>query len=258
MMINYIDLCSGAGGGFPLAAAKLREFKPIALCEKDEFCKSILSKRYKKIPIVSDINKFPPIEGAELITASPPCQPFSIQGLRMGEDDSRDCMPAVITAIAQCKPKYFIIENVPGLLNCKINTKSNESYFQHLLQQIHQIRYNAEWLCVSSGHFNAPFFRERLLLVGISHSIKYKKKPAPWIEQARFTIEKIKDSSKGPSCKAGMDTKSIWDADNLAKSIGTKTGDRVVRRQRCIAGNMLDPRVAAIGLERILHLKSVQ
>ncbi len=51
-----------------------------------------------------------------LLTAGAPCQPFSNGGRRKGRHDDRDMLPEVVRAVAQCRPRAFVIENVRGLL----------------------------------------------------------------------------------------------------------------------------------------------
>jgi DNA (cytosine-5)-methyltransferase 1 len=104
----------------------------------------------------------------DVLTASPPCQPFSINGKGLGATDERDCFPAVLESIARINPKFFCIENVTGLLTCpNYPGQPSGSYFRGVVATIDSYGYDAEWICVCSGHFTAPFLRERLLLVGI-------------------------------------------------------------------------------------------
>ncbi|MEH2252353.1 hypothetical protein [Nostoc sp.] len=43
----------------------------------------------------------------------------------------------------------------------------------------------------------------------------------------------------------------------LARPLGVKSRDGTIRRMRQAAGNLLDPRVAAIALNRIAYLNSI-
>ncbi|NER30728.1 MAG: hypothetical protein F6J89_24710 [Symploca sp. SIO1C4] len=101
-MLTQLDLCSGVGAGFPLAGLQLGGFELIGLCERDDYCRDILSKRFNSCYIhtdvrdTKDLNSIRTVFGEiDLISASPPCQPFSEKGKRKGaavqllEDNAR-------------------------------------------------------------------------------------------------------------------------------------------------------------------------
>lgn len=50
----------------------------------------------------------------DLLWASPPCQPYSRAGKRLGASDARDGWPATLATIAEVRPRWVIVENVRG------------------------------------------------------------------------------------------------------------------------------------------------
>ena len=50
----------------------------------------------------------------DLLWGSPPCQPYSAAGKRLGADDPRDGWPATLEAIRTVRPRWVIVENVGG------------------------------------------------------------------------------------------------------------------------------------------------
>jgi len=50
----------------------------------------------------------------DLLWASPPCQPHSRAGKRLGADDKRDGWPATLDAIRAVRPRWVAVENVIG------------------------------------------------------------------------------------------------------------------------------------------------
>jgi DNA (cytosine-5)-methyltransferase 1 len=58
---------------------------------------------------------FRALNGVDLLSGGPPCQPFSIGGLHLGQRDPRNMWPEAIRAIRELRPKSFILENVRGL-----------------------------------------------------------------------------------------------------------------------------------------------
>ena len=117
-----VDLFSGCGG---LAhAARLLGFHHLALIESNERCATTLKlngfDNVVNSPLeYSDLSKF---HGADLLTAGPPCQPWSIGGKSLGEEDSRNLWAATVRAIRGIQPKAFLIEMVDGFLRPKFDT----------------------------------------------------------------------------------------------------------------------------------------
>jgi DNA (cytosine-5)-methyltransferase 1 len=117
LILKVLDLFSGIGG-FSLALESTGHFETIAFVEKDKFCQKVLAKNFKGIPIEGDIRN---VKGnryqADVITGGFPCQPFSVAGKRKGTDDDRYLWDETIRVIRECKPKWFIGENVEGIIN---------------------------------------------------------------------------------------------------------------------------------------------
>ena len=65
------------------------------------------------------------------VIGGPPCQPFSLGGVARGFDDARNMFPEAARAVAELRPKFFIFENVKGLLR-----DSFADYFQYILRQL--------------------------------------------------------------------------------------------------------------------------
>jgi len=117
MKLKLLDLFSGIGG-FSLGLESTGFFETIAFVEKDKFCQKVLKKNFNNIPIEEDIRN---VKGdryaADVITGGFPCQPFSIAGKRKGTDDDRYLWDETIRVIRECKPRWFIGENVEGIIN---------------------------------------------------------------------------------------------------------------------------------------------
>ena len=66
-------------------------------------------------------------DGVSLVVGGPPCQPWSIGGLRKGEQDERDGWPAFITALRTLRPRAFLAENVAGLTQGAMAPRSGQA-----------------------------------------------------------------------------------------------------------------------------------
>jgi DNA (cytosine-5)-methyltransferase 1 len=89
-----------------------------------------------------------------------PCQPFSNAGKNFGFGDKRgniflDC----IDTINFLKPKFFILENVKGLLKKK--------YWNNIYEKLLSTNYNIFYKVLNTKDFGIPQNRERLYIVGI-------------------------------------------------------------------------------------------
>ena len=117
MKLKLLDLFSGIGG-FSLGLESTGYFKTIGFVEKDKFCQQVLKKNFKDIPIESEVRN---VKGeryaADIVTGGFPCQPFSVAGKRRGTNDDRYLWDETIRIIRECKPRWFIGENVEGIIN---------------------------------------------------------------------------------------------------------------------------------------------
>jgi|GEM_PF-3042727 len=258
------DLCSGVGAGFCIAGIR-GGLQLIGVAENDKYCSDILSKRFPATPNYGDVKLFVHDRnhkyqnGAiDLITASPPCQPFSIEGNRRGAADERDCFPAIFQIVRQCQPYFAVFENVPGLLSCRYRPGEQRLYFDFILQELSSSGYDAEWFSISSGHFTSPFVRERLLLVAISSSLKLDwNRATPWHEQAGKLAQEARIAERQRGTQPGYPVRVVQNPAELVRPLGIKSGNGTIRQQRKAIGNLLDPRVATVGINRVKYLASL-
>ncbi|WP_416290833.1 DNA cytosine methyltransferase [Nostoc sp. UHCC 0251] len=269
MQLTQLDLCSGVGAGFCLAGLQ-HGFKLIGTAEIDEYCSGILKLRYPGIHNYGNVRDIPRLakqrlgyymhsNRIDIITASPPCPPFSTEGQRLGGADERDCFPAVLETIGELQPRFAAIENVPGLITCPdYPGQPTGSYFRGVVYTLDLFGYDAEWLTIGSGHFASPYIRERVLLVAIARSLKPQwERAASWTDQARSRTEEVRLNKQRRGIKPGYPLSVVRNPGNLARPLGVPSRDGIIRRMRQAAGNLLDPRVAAIALNRVLYLNSL-
>jgi DNA (cytosine-5)-methyltransferase 1 len=98
----------------------------------------------------------------DLLVGGFPCQAFSIAGKRRGFDDTRGTLFFEIARILKDKnPKYFILENVKGLLS-----HDNGSTFKTIISTLDGLGYDLQWQVLNSKNFGVPQNRERVFIVG--------------------------------------------------------------------------------------------
>jgi DNA (cytosine-5)-methyltransferase 1 len=96
------------------------------------------------------------METVDLICGGFPCQPVSVAGKRQAQSDSRWLWPEFARVVDAVRPKYLLVENVPGLLT----TAGSE-----VIADFAKMGYNAEWGCISAAVFGAPYRRQRLFIL---------------------------------------------------------------------------------------------
>lgn len=97
----------------------------------------------------------------DVVVGGPPCQPFSIGGLRKAQADKRDMIPEFIRCLQECQPAAFIMENVPGLVQ-----KRTRPYFDWALSQLSACGYRLNWAVLNSADYGVPQKRKRLFVLG--------------------------------------------------------------------------------------------
>ena len=126
--LRIFDVCSGIGG-FSLGLEATENFETVAFCEADKWCQKVLKKHFPGIPIYDDLIQLSKdeeairtIPEADIYTAGIPCQPFSVAGLKKGEEDPRHLWPYLFEIIKHKRPSYVIVENVGGFVNVALDS----------------------------------------------------------------------------------------------------------------------------------------
>lgn len=263
-MLNQLDLCSRIGSGFPLAGFQLVGFMLCGLAEVDRYCSHILRQRFPGVRNYGNLRTFlQDIENStivisepiDLISAAPPSQPF----LKFrGVADPRECLFDILKIVGKLQPKFFVVETVPELLKCPYAVRAKTAYAYYLFREIDRIGYDAEWLVVSSGELGSPFCRERLLVVGYSRKLfDSNSQPRTWVEQYRSEIETVERSVRRGVPQSDPDRGLLQFARRVDRPLGITSGNRTHRYSKKVIKSILDPRVAAIALQRVLYLNSL-
>ena len=158
-MIKYFDIFAGIGG-FRSGLEKAGGFECVGYCEIDKYAKKAYETLYDTEGEVfyDDARKIDPNElpNLDLICGGFPCQSFSIAGKRKGFSDTRGTLFFEIARIAAIKkPKYLLLENVPGLLS------HNEGRtFATILSTLDELGYDVVWEVLNSADFSRAELRQ--------------------------------------------------------------------------------------------------
>jgi DNA (cytosine-5)-methyltransferase 1 len=119
MTLRMLDLFAGIGG-FSYAGEKLvGGYETVAFCEYDQHAQKVLRKHWPDTEIIGDIrdlaNDAERFRGSvDIVCGGYPCQPFSIAGVRRGDQDDRHLWPEMLRVIEAVRPRWVIGENVAG------------------------------------------------------------------------------------------------------------------------------------------------
>jgi DNA (cytosine-5)-methyltransferase 1 len=159
-----ISLCAGVGGldlGLHIAEPG---YRTVCFVERNSASAATLVARMADAslapaPIWDDLKTFGGSAWRgriHIITAGYPCQPFTLSGLRQGENDPRHLWPDVARITAEVAPEWVFFENVPGHLTLGL---------QDVTRDLQAMGYRVAATVVSAAEVGASHTRERLFIL---------------------------------------------------------------------------------------------
>ena len=168
-------------GAFNQALIRLGiEYKELFACDMDKYARQTFIHNYGE-PEYYPTNVYEreiPSESLDIYMTSPPCQAFSLAGKRLGKDDKRGILFFNSYEFIQVnKPRYFIFENVKGLLS-----DDNGKTFQEWVNMLggksvngipvifpyeESVPYHLYWQVLNAKNHGVSQNRERVFLIGI-------------------------------------------------------------------------------------------
>ena len=104
---------------------------------------------------------FSPFGAVDVVHGGPPCQPFSTAGKQAGAADARNMWPDFVRCVLQARPRAFVAENVPGMLDRKFEGFVRDNVVAPLAGQYTVFRFK-----LSADDFGVPQARKRVFFVG--------------------------------------------------------------------------------------------
>lgn len=194
-MIRFFDMFSGIGG-FRAGLETIDGYKCIGHCEIDRFA----DRSYRCLfdtdgeVFFNDATKLDPkdIPEFDLLCAGFPCQAFSVAGKRKGFEDARGTLFFEIARVLkECRPKYFLLENVPGLFS-----HDKGWTFTTILSTLSELGYCVEWQLLNSADFKVPQSRKRMFAFGYRDA-RCAGKVLPFTECNPQTLRQVLAGSQG-------------------------------------------------------------
>ena len=147
----------------------------------------------------------------DVICGGPPCQGFSMAGKRNPDDLRNQLVRSYINILKQVQPKYFVMENVTGILSAKFSAYQGQSqYYENelvtkvLLNEFREIGYtNVAIKTLDASDYGVPQRRKRVIFLGTRDDIGVQlAHPEPLksqknsVKQALSDLENIEIGSK--------------------------------------------------------------
>ncbi|QCZ92185.1 DNA cytosine methyltransferase [Salinimonas iocasae] len=203
--LRFADLFCGVGGfteglkAAGLTSVLSADFDQYAvdahrLNHQEECVKADLSNEFDRAKIIKKLK----VESVDLIVGGPPCQGFSIFGNRrfvntkkhdLSKDERNDLVHSFAEIVVSVRPKWFMMENVPGILSAHNGKYVNEvkSYFENH-------GYRVEFKIINCADYGVPQLRKRFLMIGTNTDLvipwpkaKFFAEPEDW-QQAHRTV----------------------------------------------------------------------
>ncbi len=154
------------------------------------------------------------VREVEGFIGGPPCQSWSVAGARRGDVDPRGRLIwDYASLIARKRPKFFVLENVPGLMS-----RMHRQSLIKLLGRLSGGGYNVGYGVLNAGDYGVPQSRVRVFIVG------YRSDSAMF-----FT--------RPPESEASISIGEALDGLGFADASGLRHGDRGFEDTEPFQGN---------------------
>jgi DNA (cytosine-5)-methyltransferase 1 len=166
--LTAVSLFAGIGG-FDLALARAGA-EVTASVEINPECRAVLARHFPKTTLFPDVSEVTVdqlraagfVPGRGVLAAGWPCQGNSVAGHRRGMDDPRSGLwRHVVRLLAEARPRWFLGENVPGLLG--VNGGRD---FARVIADLDDLGYGVAWRVLDAQWFGVPQRRRRVFLAG--------------------------------------------------------------------------------------------
>ena len=141
-------------------------FSTVWANEKEPSAAKIFSENFPHAHL--DVRSFDSIDFSEIpddvdgFIGGPPCQSWSIAGAHRGDKDPRGAILwTYVSAIEAKRPKFFVLENVPGM-----TSSLHRHSYRELLSRLSDAGYNISHGILNAKNYDAPQARKRLFIVG--------------------------------------------------------------------------------------------
>ena len=187
-VLSFFSGCLGLDLGLEKAG-----LHSLLYCENDPAAAATIAENRKGIPLINDILEYSAEDilkisktnkdEIDLIVGGPPCQAFSTAGKRASFEDPRgNVFLHFINIIDEIRPKYFVIENVRGLLSAALKHRPHSQRgvgfppmtpdelpggaLAYIIEHLSKCDYEISFNLYNTANYGVPQKRERLIIIG--------------------------------------------------------------------------------------------
>jgi DNA (cytosine-5)-methyltransferase 1 len=210
---TVIDLFSGCGGlslGFRQAG-----YKVLLGVDHDEAALATYKRNFPEAQaanldlsqkgIATKIRQLIKRDSVDAIIAGPPCQGFSLTGPRNFDDKRNKLYLAVLSLLGEMRPRFALIENVPGMLRLY-----DGAIHREIVRRIESNGYRvAQPQILCAADYGVPQMRRRAFIIGVRRDCGEFSFPKPTCMPAEYV-----------SCRD-----AIGDLPALVRGVGEEISD---------------------------------
>jgi DNA (cytosine-5)-methyltransferase 1 len=104
----------------------------------------------------------------DLITGGPPCQGFSMAGMRRPTDPRNRLVYRFLDFVQAIEPKFVLLENVDGIkhpFRKGMKVKNKPAPSDKIVRRLRKLGYSSEWITLEANRFGVPQNRSRSFLL---------------------------------------------------------------------------------------------
>ena len=161
----------GLLGGFKYLGKyyKRLPFEIVYAIDNDKYAVETYNANFEHPAVCEDITKvdFADVPDVDMMIGGFPCQSFSTVNPTKDTNDARaNLYKEIVRFLQEKQPKYFICENVKGLL-----TLQKGAIIQKIVKEFTECGYNIQYKLIKAVEYGIPQRRERVIIIGIRKDI---------------------------------------------------------------------------------------
>ena len=216
--LNFIDLFAGCGGlseGFykqgynalahveinPTACKTLKtRMRHYGYKNADE---AVLELDITREDVIDCIEKAVNGQMVDIIIGGPPCQAYSSLGRAKDDnamqDDPRNYLfESYVKVLNHFMPKFFVFENVTGMLTAKINGEHIVNKIIASLGENYKVKFDPKMNVLNSANYGVPQIRKRVIIIGVRKDIDIEPEEVyASIKKTHYDPEMPEDERQG-------------------------------------------------------------
>lgn len=238
--LNVLSLFAGIGGlDLGLERAGMRV---VGQVEIDPYCRRVLAKHWPDVPQHDDVRtavdwwmseQRPRVD---VVCGGYPCQPFSTAGKMLASEDPRHLWPAFADVLAELRPRYALLENVPAHLGLGLD---------QVLADLASLGFDAEWSIVPASAVGAPQRRPRLFVLAYPEGAeRQRRRRLSAVSSRAWPGSVVADVHRCRAHSGGQTDTEPWVGEPGVRRMGDGIPGRLDRLRLHALGNAVVPQVA--------------